>query len=267
MTDRAAYDTIAARYDEVWGRRFEAVAGLIWERVSVSEGADVLDIGTGTAVVPRALVSRFPDVGSVTGCDWSSGMMRVARVRMPALRLVAADAGSLPFRDAVFDVVTASFVLSHLLDPQAGLSEAHRVLKPGGLVAVTSWATDTDEHAAAWRALLTSVIPKEDLEAAVARVGPSESQLAEPEGVGRALDRSGFAGVEVRALPVDCRTSIDQFLADRAFSFVGQHARHAMGEGRWRRFLEQTRLELGWRFGETFTFGRGVLIGVGRREG
>src|SRR4029453_10739396 len=102
MTDRAAYDTIPARYDDVWGRRFEAVAGLIWERVSVSEGADVLDIGTGTAVVPRALVSRFPDVGSVTGCDWSSGMMRVARVRMPALRLVAADTGCLAFWSAVF---------------------------------------------------------------------------------------------------------------------------------------------------------------------
>jgi ubiquinone/menaquinone biosynthesis C-methylase UbiE len=267
MTDWAAYDTIAARYDDVWGPRFEAVARLIWEHVLPAPGSIVLDIGTGTAVVPRALVSRRPEIAAITGCDRSPGMMRVARSRMPALRLVAADAASLPFRDAAFDVVTASFVLSHLPDHEAGLSEAHRVLKPGGRLAVTSWATDTDAQTAVWRGLVTDAISKESLEAAAARVAPSESQLLEARSVESALLRSGFASVEVHAHPLESRTSIDQFLADRELSSGGRYARYSMGEEGWKRFLERARVELGRRFGEVFTFGRGVLIGVGRREG
>jgi ubiquinone/menaquinone biosynthesis C-methylase UbiE len=267
MTDWAAYDTIAARYDDVWGRRFDTVARLIWERVSPSAGAAVLDIGTGTAVVPRALVSRFPDVGSVTGCDRSPGMLRVARSRIPALRLVAADVVSLPFREKAFDVVTASFVLSHLSNPEDALVEVYRVLKPGGRLAVTSWTTDTDEHAAAWRGLLTGVIPKGDLERAVARVAPSEGRVEEPESVERALVRSGFTDVEVQAHPVDLRMSIEQFIADRELTSGGRYARHAMAEEGWKRFLEQVRIDLGRRFGEVFTSGRGVVVGVARRGG
>jgi ubiquinone/menaquinone biosynthesis C-methylase UbiE len=264
--DWAAYDTIAGRYDEVWGKRFEIVAQLIWERVSPPRGAAILDIGTGTGIVLHALGPRLGDVASVTACDRSTEMMRVARSPMPGLRVVAADATSLPFHDQAFDQVTASFVLSHLPDHEAGLREMRRVLRPGGRAAVTSWAVDTDAHAALWRGLLADVVSKERLEAAVARVAPSESRVDSPTSLERTLARTGFAAVDVHSRAVDSRMSLDEFLADRELTSAARYVRHALGEEGWRELVVRARAELGRRFGPEFTFSRGVLIGVGLRD-
>jgi ubiquinone/menaquinone biosynthesis C-methylase UbiE len=263
--DWAAYDNIAGRYDEVWGSRFQAVARLLWERVSPASGAAVLDIGTGTGTLPHALGARASNLSSLTGCDRSIGMLQVARRRLPSLRLVAADASALPFRESAFDVATASFVLSHLSDYHAALAELRRVLKPGGVLAVTGWAAEEDERAKVWRGLLAAAVSRGDLEAAVARVTPSEACFQESAGVEHALARAGFAAVEVHALAVDSRLSVDQFLADRALSSGSRFARHALGPEGWARLVDRARNELAGRFGPAFTFGRGVLIGIGRR--
>jgi ubiquinone/menaquinone biosynthesis C-methylase UbiE len=62
----------------------------------------------------------------LAGCERSIGMIRVARSQVPAGRFVAADAVTLPFRDASFDAVTASFVLSDHFLADRELSSAGR---------------------------------------------------------------------------------------------------------------------------------------------
>ncbi len=265
MTDWSSYDNIAGRYDDVWGSRFEAVAGFICERVSLSQGASVLDIGTGTGIVLHALGSRAVEGSRLTGCDRSTGMIRVARSRVPAGRFVAADAMTLPFRDSSFDAATASFVLSHLRNYEAGLIEARRVLKPGGVFAMTSWAADVDAHGEAWRELLAGAVSKELLQAAVARVAPGETHFESAARVEGALAAAGFAGVEVHALALEYTIPLDHFLADRELSSGGRFARHTLGANAWARFVARAREELGRRFGSVFTFPRGVLIGLGKR--
>src|SRR5256886_11821492 len=52
-------------------------------------------------------------------------------------RPVAGDGTAMPFSDAVFDRVVAAEVLEHIDDDQAALREIARVLRPGGLLAVT----------------------------------------------------------------------------------------------------------------------------------
>jgi ubiquinone/menaquinone biosynthesis C-methylase UbiE len=104
----------------------------------------VLDVGTGTGILPHALLARDAEVAMVAGCDRSIGMLAVARMRTPSLRVVAADGQMLPFRDAAFDATTASFVLSHMSDYPAALAEMRRVLRSGGRVAITSWAAGED---------------------------------------------------------------------------------------------------------------------------
>jgi ubiquinone/menaquinone biosynthesis C-methylase UbiE len=265
MTHWSSYDNIASRYDDVWGSRFEEVARSLWERLSPERGASVLDIGTGTGIVPQALGSWALELASVTACDRSNGMIQVARSRMPALRIVAAEATTLPFRSSAFDVVTASFVLSHLRDHEAGLVEARRVLRPGGVFAMTSWAADTDALGEAWRQLLAAAVSTDLLQAAVAHVTPSESCFESAAGVERALTESGFAGVEVHTLALEVTLSLEHFLSDREISSGGRFARHDLGADAWERFIGRAREELGRRFGSAFTFPRGVLIGLGRR--
>lgn len=260
-----SYDGIAARYDNVWGGRFEAVARLIWERVSPGPGALVLDVGTGTGIVPHAMdEARLSAISGVTGCDRSAGMLSMAKARMPALRLVIAEASMLPFRQAVFDLATASFVLSHLRDYGAALAEAHRVLKPGGTFVMTSWAADTDVPGEAWRELLAEAVSSDRLREAVAQVAPSESSFESAAAVEYALRGAAFSVVEAHAVTLECRLSLEQYLADRELSSGGRFARHALGDAGWARFVAHAREELGRRFGPLVSFPRGVLIGVGR---
>lgn len=262
MTDWSSYDNIAGRYDDVWGSRFESVARSVSERVPLVSGESVLDIGTGTGIVLRA----FASTGSrLTGCDRSIGMIDVARSRVPAGRFVAADAMTLPFRDASFDVVTASFVLSHLGNREAGLAEVRRVLKPRGRFAMTSWAADADAYGDAWRELLAGVVSKELVQAAMARVAPQESHFESAERVDRALIAAGFAAVEVHPVTLDYSILLDQFLADRELSSAGRFGRHALGAEAWPRFVTRAREVLGGRFGSAFHCTRHVLVAVGTR--
>lgn len=265
MTDWSSYDGIAKRYDDVWGTRFEAVARCICERVSLAPGESALDIGTGTGFVLRTLATKASRGSRLTGCDRSIGMIDVARSRVPAGWFVAADVVTLPFRDASFDAVTASFVLSHLGNHEAGLAEARRVLKPGGVFAMTSWAADADVYGEAWRELLAGAVSTELVEAAVARVAPHESHFESAERVDRALAAGGFAAVEVHPVTLEYTILLDQFLADRELSAAGRFARHALSADAWLRLVARAREVLGRRFGSVFHCSRGVLVGVGTR--
>jgi ubiquinone/menaquinone biosynthesis C-methylase UbiE len=264
-TDWSSYDTIAARYDEVWGSRFEAVARLLWDHVPLQPKASVLDIGTGTGIVLEALGARLPEI-RLAGCDRAVGMIQVARSRLPGARIVAADAANLPFRDGSFDVVTASFVLSHLPDYEAGLTEAYRALTADGIFAMTSWAADTDVHGKAWRELLAEVVSEDRVRAAVARVAPWEGLFETPAGVEGALSTAGFANREVHTLTVECRLPVEQFVADRELSSAGRFARHALGSSAWQSFLARAHDTLQQRFGSVLELPRRILIGIGHHK-
>jgi demethylmenaquinone methyltransferase / 2-methoxy-6-polyprenyl-1,4-benzoquinol methylase len=63
-----------------------------------------------------------------------------ARKPAPRVAFVAGDALDLPFRDGSFDVVTISFGLRNLSDPDAGLAEMFRVTRPGGRLVVCEFS-------------------------------------------------------------------------------------------------------------------------------
>jgi SAM-dependent methyltransferase len=106
--------------------------------VEFPPGARVLDVGCGTGVLTRML-ARWPGVASVLGVDIAPALLDRARALagdLPNVSFAPADAYDLPFGGAEFDVVAYDSTLSHLTDPGAALAEAHRVLRPGGALAV-----------------------------------------------------------------------------------------------------------------------------------
>jgi 2-polyprenyl-6-hydroxyphenyl methylase/3-demethylubiquinone-9 3-methyltransferase len=94
----------------------------------------VLDLGCGDGT----FAARLAALGAqVTGVDPAPTALARARVAHPELEFVAPTAdGGLPFPDTGFDAVVCVNVLQHVADTQSLLSEARRVLVPGGLLAV-----------------------------------------------------------------------------------------------------------------------------------
>jgi ubiquinone/menaquinone biosynthesis C-methylase UbiE len=96
--------------------------------------ARVLEVGCGTGAVCRVLTSE-PHVGEVIGVDPSPYLVDRARelsADTAKITYQEADGKSLPFEDASFDAVILHTILTHVPGPKQVLSEAHRVLRPGG---------------------------------------------------------------------------------------------------------------------------------------
>ena len=106
-----------------------------------SSARRVLDIGCGDGTLTYRLAQR---VERVWGVDDSLLPLRLARSefdRRPRSRhplLTNADARVLPFPDEAFDCVVMADVIEHIDAPDAVMSEAHRVLRKGGQILLTT---------------------------------------------------------------------------------------------------------------------------------
>lgn len=126
--------------DIVWRR--ELVAGL-----QLPPAPLVLDLAAGTLDVALELVRQFPRAQVVAG-DFSLPMLqrgreKLAHRRESRIHPVVADAYALPFQPHTFDALTIAFGVRNLPDHAAALQEMHRVLKPGGMLAVLEFVPPT----------------------------------------------------------------------------------------------------------------------------
>jgi len=111
---------------------------------------DVLDLGTGTALIPIELCRRNEDV-RVMAIDLSTHMLDQARINLEfetmtdRIMLDRVDAKQLIYEDSRFSVVLSNSIVHHLADPRPALTEALRVLEPGGLLFVRDLMRPNDE--------------------------------------------------------------------------------------------------------------------------
>jgi ubiquinone/menaquinone biosynthesis C-methylase UbiE len=113
------------------------------QHLDVPPEADILDIGCGPAWFWPEAVSVLPQDLNLTLFDQSPGMVEeaLARCRPLAFKTLdgkVGDAASLPFEDESFDALIAMHMLYHVKDQSRAIAEFHRVLKPNGLLVVTT---------------------------------------------------------------------------------------------------------------------------------
>ena len=189
----------------------------------------VLDLGAGTGVAAELLKRRYR-TAAVTAADIAAPMLAVARGRSRfwrRIRCVEADARRLPFAAASFDLVFSNLMLQWLLPPDAALAEIHRVLKPGGLLLLSSFGPETlQELRAAWATADAQVhvndfIDVHDLGGALQRAGFAEPVLD----VDRHVHQYAQARTLMRELKALGAHNVD---ARRARGLTGRHALERM---------------------------------------
>lgn len=139
------YDITARRYDRIkqYDPEMEAVflGRPLAEALRRLSAPLVLDVATGTGRLPLALFEQPGFRGQVIGLDASRSMLEVAARKLCAdrhrLMLIWRDAARLPFGSGTFDAVTCLEMVEFTPNPEAQLTEAIRVLRPGGVFVTT----------------------------------------------------------------------------------------------------------------------------------
>lgn len=112
---------------------------LLIDIAELRTGNAVLDVGCGTGVLTRKVVTIVGSTGTTIGFDLSESMLGVARTCVPHAIFRQGDVQKLPFDDASFDTVFCPFMLMFVPDQKKAVSEMWRVLRPGGRLVISVW--------------------------------------------------------------------------------------------------------------------------------
>ncbi|MGB3553790.1 MAG: bifunctional demethylmenaquinone methyltransferase/2-methoxy-6-polyprenyl-1,4-benzoquinol methylase UbiE [Jannaschia sp.] len=143
------FTSVASKYD-VMNDAMSLGVHRVWKDAMLDwlaprPGQRLLDVAGGTGDIAFRFLDRAPCASAVV-CDMTEGMLAAGRVRAEAadradrLDWVAGDAMALPFADGTFDVYTISFGIRNVTRIHEALSEAYRVLRPGGRIMVLEFS-------------------------------------------------------------------------------------------------------------------------------
>lgn len=148
------FASVAARYD-LMNDLMSAGIHRLWKDAMMDwlaprSGQRLLDVAGGTGDIAFRFLRRAPDARAVV-CDMTEAMLAEGRKRAEAASLggrvewIVGDAMALPFPDASFDAYTISFGIRNVTRIQDALSEAFRVLRPGGRLMVLEFSSIPSE--------------------------------------------------------------------------------------------------------------------------
>jgi SAM-dependent methyltransferase len=211
MTAAADWNAATRAWDE--GRDFvetmnaDLTAAMI-DGLALSPGDAVLELGAGTGELAATIADAVGHDGRVMATDVAPGMVELVQ-RMatdrPQLRAAVVDASDTGFESSSYDAAAARMVLMFLPEPQAALTDWHRVLRPGGRLAVAVW--DAPEHNTWLIALGMSAM----IHGAVSGGPPTEPggvfSLGSTDALTAVVEAAGFSHVKAQTVSMQARYS------------------------------------------------------------
>jgi SAM-dependent methyltransferase len=194
--EHAGWERAAEHYADAFGILTKKTADALLDAVGAREGTRLLDVACGPGFVSGSAALRGAEV---VGLDFSPAMIGQARRAHPSIQFREGDAEALPFEDATFDAVIMNFGLLHLARPDSAITEARRVLRPGGRYAFTIWAAP--EHALGFGMVLKAVETFGRTDVGLPE-GPPFFRFSDAAECRRVMEQAGFEGIAVRMLPL-----------------------------------------------------------------
>jgi SAM-dependent methyltransferase len=143
-----------------WADVQEGTARPVYEAVLARTGVGFwtrfLDVGCGAGLAARLAATLGAEVA---GVDAAETMIAIARERTPEGDFHVGDLEALPFADRAFDVVTGFNAFQYAANPVVALTEARRVVRPGGMVVVMTWGLPEGMPAASIVGALRPLLP------------------------------------------------------------------------------------------------------------
>src|SRR5688572_11552589 len=158
MWNRLRYTVWAPAYDAIArAAGFDTARGLSIDRLRLASGDRVLIVGAGTGLD----LDFLPSTVDVTAIDVTPAMLkhleRRAAVTGRSVTVRIMNARQLAFPDSSFDAVVMHLILAVMPEPERGVKEAVRVLRPGGRIAVFDKFLRDEERPSLKRRLLNAV--------------------------------------------------------------------------------------------------------------
>ena len=144
-TTQPDWDSIAEKFDH-WVPHMAPVSNTLIDALQPEPGQRILDIACGTGEPALTLARRMPQHINITATDAAEGMVKAAekkaqREKLHNIQFHCMPAESLDFEDNSFDGALSRFGIMLFNEPQLGLQEIYRVLKPGARFAFAVWST------------------------------------------------------------------------------------------------------------------------------
>ncbi len=144
-----AFTDLSPRYEQVvdgelrkfWGWSYEGFIDNLIDLSHIKDEDDVLDVATGTAVIPRKILEKGKTKGKIFGLDITLAMLGKAAQKIKAhgsttsIELTCGSAMAMPYQDGSFDIIVCGLATHHL-DVPVVLGEMKRVLKASGRLTI-----------------------------------------------------------------------------------------------------------------------------------
>ena len=261
------YTWAAPLYDAAAGGAHDRAGDRLAELAGVAPHERVLDVGCGTGLVTHRLRGDPQHGGYTLGVDISEPMLEVARAGRPAgsvAMFARMDAADPVLRDATFDVVTFGQVLPYLVEPEAALADAHRILRADGRIAVScqrrSLCTPAED-------VFFGILEEMGSSFRIPRLPDHHRLFGEPWALAELLAQSGFDRATTTQLVMgnhtpDARAWVDLMMQSGPYPHALLSLLQPAGRARFEQRVDSAMRELGE---SAFTYHRAFTFAVAHR--